>query len=146
MLSAWDAVSTLDRMFDDVMGSTFGAATSRESFAPCIDVRANESEMVFICDVPGVKQEDLELTVENHVLTLKGARRFENNKEQEQVVLGRPYGAFKRSFTLPEYLDDANLDAHLADGVLTIRIPKHPQAKPRKIQIGTASSTKQLRE
>lgn len=145
MLTAWDAVSTLDRMFDDVMGSAFGTATNPQAFDPSIDVRANENEMAFICDVPGVKQEDLEVTVENHVLTLKGTRRFES-KEDEQVMLGRAYGAFKRSFTLPDYLDDSNLDAHLADGVLTIRIPKHAQAKPRRIQIGTGSSSKQLKE
>ena len=145
MLTAWGAVSTLDRMFDDVMGSAFGTATNPQAFDPSIDVRANENEVAFICDVPGVKQEDLEVTVENHVLTLKGTRRFDS-KEDEQVMLGRAYGAFKRSFTLPDYLDDANLDAHLADGVLTIRIPKRAQAKPRKIPIGTGSSSKQLKE
>ena len=84
-------------------------------------------------------------SVENDVLTVKGTRRFES-KEDEQVMLGRAYGAFKRAFTLPDYVDDANLDAHLADGVLTIRIPKHAQAKPRKIQIGTGSRSKQLKE
>lgn len=145
MLTAWDAVSTLDRMLDDVMGSTFGAATNQQAFDPSLDVRANDNELVFICDVPGVKQEDLEVTVENHVLTLKGTRRFES-KDDEQVMLGRAYGSFKRSFTLPDYADDANLDAHLADGVLTIRIPKHAQAKPRKIQIGNGASSKQLKE
>jgi HSP20 family protein len=145
MLTAWDAVSTLDRLFDDVMGSTFGTATNSQAFDPSIDVRANENEMVFICDVPGVKKEDLEVTLENHVLTLKGTRKFES-REDEQVMLGRAYGAFKRTFTLPDYLDDTNLDAHLADGVLTIRIPKYAQAKPRKIQIGTGSSFKQLKE
>jgi HSP20 family protein len=145
MLTAWDAVSTLDRLFDDVMGSTFGTATNSQAFDPSIDVRANENEMVFICDVPGVKKEDLEVTLENHVLTLKGTRKFES-REDEQVMLGRAYGAFKRAFTLPDYLDDTNLDAHLADGVLTIRIPKYAQAKPRKIQIGTGSSSKQLKE
>lgn len=146
MLTAWDAVSTLDRVFDDVMGSTFGAATNSKSFDPSIDVRAKENEMVFVCDVPGVKLQDLEVTVENRVLTLKGTRRFESGNEDEQVTLGRAYGSLKRSFTLPDYLDDANLDAHLAGGVLTIRIPKHVKARPRKIEIGNGSSSKQLGE
>ena len=145
MLTAWDAVSTLDRMFDDVMGSTFGAATNSKTFNPSVDVRANESEVVFICDVPGVKQDDLEVTVDNQVLTLKGTRKFES-KDDEQVMLGRAYGSFQRAFTLPDYLDDANLDAHLADGVLTIRIPKHAKAKPRKIPIGNGASAKRLQE
>jgi HSP20 family protein len=145
MLRAWDAVSTLDRMFDDVMGFTFGTATNSQAFEPSVDVRANEDEVVFVCDVPGVKQEDLEVTVDNQVLTLKGTRRFES-KEGEQVMLGRAYGAFERAFTLPDYLDDGNLDAHLADGVLTIRIPKLAQAKPRRIPIGSGPSSKQLKE
>lgn len=145
MLTGWDAVSTLDRMLDDVMGSAFGTAMNLQAFEPFIDVRANENEVAFVCDVPGMKQEDLEVTVENRVLTLKGTRRFES-KEDEQVMLGRAYGAFKRSFTLPDYVDDSNLDARLADGVLTIRIPKHAKAKPRKIQIGTGSGSKQLQE
>lgn len=145
MLTAWDAVSTLDRMFDDVMGSAFGTATNSQAFDPSIDVRANENEMMFICDVPGVKQEDLEVTVENHVMTLMGRRRFES-KEDEQVLIGRAYGAFKRSFTLPDYLDDSKLDARLADGVLRIRIPKHAQAKPRKIPIRIEPGSKQLEE
>src|SRR5690349_3304285 len=114
MLTAWDAVSTLDRMFDDVMGSTFGAATTSRTFEPSIDVRANDEEVVFLCDVPGVKEEDLEVTVENHVLSVKGTRKFES-KAEEHVVLGRAYGAFERAFRLPEHLDDARLEAHLAD-------------------------------
>jgi HSP20 family protein len=145
MLTAWDAVSTLDRMFDDVMGSMLGTATNVRTFDPSIDVRSSESEVAFVCDAPGVKQDDLEVTVQNHVLTIKGTRKFES-KEGEQVVLGRAYGSFARTYSLPEYLDDANLSASLADGVLTIRIPKHPQAKPRKIQIGNGSAAKQLNE
>lgn len=145
MLTTWDAVSTLDRMVDDVMGSAFGTATNTRNFNPAIDVRANDSEVVFICDVPGVKQEDLEVTLENHVLTIKGTRKFDS-QENEQVMLGRAYGAFNRAFTLPDTLDEENLAANLADGVLTVRIPKHPKAKPRKIQIGGGGDSRQLKE
>lgn len=144
MLTAWNAVSTLDRMFDDVMGSAFGTATNRQTFDPAIDVRASESEVVFLCDLPGVKQEDIDVTLQNHVLTIKGKRTFEG-KEGEQVLLGRAYGAFSRAYTLPDSLDEENLTANLADGVLTIRIPKHPKARPRKISIG-GSNAKQLKE
>jgi len=143
MLSAWDAVSTLDRMFDDVMGSAIGTAMNR-SFEPTIDVRANENEILFVCDVPGVKKDDLDVSLENHVLRIKGARRFES-RENEQVMLGRAYGTFERAFTLPDSVDDEHLAADLADGVLTVRIPKLAKAKPRKIQIGV-SGTKQLKE
>lgn len=145
MLNAWDAVSTLDRMLDDVMGSAFGTATNSRSFEPAIDVHASEDEVLFHCDVPGVKQQDLEITLENHVLTIKGTRKF-NGSERQQTVLGRPYGAFSRSFTLPETLDEENLNANLSEGVLTIRIPKSAKAKPRRIEIGSGSDQKQLKE
>lgn len=145
MFTTWDAVSTLDRMLDDVMGSALGTATNSRTFDPAIDVRANDDEVRFICDVPGVKEEDLDVTIENRVLTIKGTRRFEA-KDNEQVMLGRAYGAFSRSFTLPDSLDDQNLTANLADGVLMVRIPKLAQAKPRKIQIGGGSDAKQLKE
>jgi HSP20 family protein len=145
MLTTWDAVSTLDRMLDDVMGSMVGTATNSRNFTPSIDVRVCDEEIVFVCDVPGVKQDDLEVTLESQVVTIKGARKFEA-KTDEQVMLGRAYGSFSRAFTLPDNLDDSRLVAHLADGVLTVRIPKQPKAKPRKIQIGGGSESKQLKE
>jgi HSP20 family protein len=145
MLTGWNGVSTLDRMFDDVMGAMLGTATSTRTFDPSIDVHASDNEVVFVCDVPGVKRDDLEVALENHVLTIKGARKFEG-KEDEQVMLGRTYGSFSRSYTLPEYVDDDKLAAHLADGVLTIRIPKQAKAKPRKIQIFNGHDSKRLEE
>ncbi len=147
MLTQWNGhgLSVFDRLVDDVMGSAFGASTSTRAFAPSIDVRTNENEVVFVCDVPGVKQEDLEITLENHVLTIRGSRKFER-KENDQVMLGRSYGSFTRAFTLPDDLDDTNLSAALSDGVLTIRLPKQPKAKPRKIEIGRATNDeKQLK-
>jgi HSP20 family protein len=141
MLTRWD--STFDRIFDDVMGSAFGTATSARAFEPAIDVRTSESDVTFVCDVPGLKQEDLEVTLEGHVLTIKGTRRFEA-REHEQVMLGRAYGAFQRAFTIPDSLDGENLSASLQDGVLTVVLPKHARAKPRKIEIGTGSGAKKL--
>jgi HSP20 family protein len=145
MLNTWNAVATLDRMFDDVMGSAFGTATNSRTFDPAVDVRANDTEIYLTWDMPGIKQEDLEITLANHVLTVKGTRRFDG-KENEQVMLGRPYGSFTRAYTLPESLDEHQLSAELADGVLTIRIPKLPEAQPRKIQISAGSTPKQLKE
>jgi len=145
MLSAWNAVTTLDRMLDDVMGSAFGTAMSPRTFTPTIDIRATADDVAFVCDVPGLKREDLEITLENHVLTLKGNRKFDS-RDNEQVVLGRSYGEFSRSFTLPDGLDEEQLSATLADGVLTVKIPRHPKAKPRKILISGDSGNKQLNE
>ena len=145
MLTTWNAVSTLDRMLDDVMGSAFGTATNPRTFNPSIDIRTSDDEVVFVCDVPGVKRDELEITLENHVLTLRGARKFET-RQDEQVLLGRTYGSFTRAFTLPDSLDEDHLSAELADGVLTVKIPRHPKAKPRKIAINGGSNGKQLNE
>jgi HSP20 family protein len=144
MLTTWDTVSTLDRTLDEFMGSAFRTAKNSRAFSPAIDVRTSANDVVFQCDVPGVKQEDLEVTLEKHVLTIKGTRKFDG-KENDQVMLGRGYGAFSRSFTLPDGLDDEHLTANLADGVLTVRIPKQSKAQPRKIQIGNRTS-EQLKE
>jgi HSP20 family protein len=135
MLTNWAAVSTLDRMFDDMMGSAFGAATNPRTFNPDIDVRTDDEKLLLVCDVPGIRREALDITLHEHVLTIRGARSFDS-KDAEQVVLGRAYGSFARSFTLPDSLDETKLTADLEDGVLTIRIPKHPKPKPLKIEIG----------
>lgn len=145
MLNTWNAVATLDRMFDDVMGSAFGTATSSRTFDPAVDVRTSDTEVALAWDMPGVKQEDLEITLADHVLTVKGTRRFDS-KDNERVMLGRAYGSFTRSYTLPETLDDQHLTAELADGVLTVRIPRLPEAQPRKIQISPGSTPKQLNQ
>ena len=139
MLTAWNTFPMIDRLFDDVMteiaGTALGPTKSPTAFSPAIDVRANADEIVFVCDVPGLKQEDLEITVASGKLTIKGQRRYEGG-EKDQVWLGRAYGAFERAFTLPDLVDAEKLSADLADGVLTLRVPKVPQAKPRRITIG----------
>jgi len=145
VLTTWDAVSTLDRMLNDVMGSTLGTATNARTFQPAVDVRSSDAELAFVCDLPGVKLEDVEVTIENGTLTLKGTRRFES-KEGEQVMLGRAYGTFTRVFSLPDSVDEDRLTAILADGVLTLRVPKHAKARPRKIEIKGGPDPKHLGE
>lgn len=142
MLATLNA-STVERLLDDVMGGLVGAATSARTFEPVIDVRVTESSLTFVCDVPGLKLEDLEVVLQDHVLTIHGNRKFENT-DHAQVLIGRGYGSFSRSFELPTNLDDANLAAHLSDGVLTITIPKNAAAKARKIVIGRGAEPKTL--
>ena len=135
MLTAWDPVRLLDRMVDDVMNGSYGTATSAKSFAPQVDVRSNDNRVVFYFDVPGVKKEEIDITLERGVLTVKGARQFEAGTAKEQLLLGRSYGSFTRSFSLPDDLDNEKLSAKLADGVLAIEIPRLQKAKPRRIEI-----------
>jgi HSP20 family protein len=156
MTSAWTAFPVFDRLFeelyhrsDDVMtgnaGTALGTSAPIRSFAPAFDVRANQEEIVFIGDVPGLKHEDLEITLDQGVLTITGQRRYEGVKT-DKVWLGRAYGSFKRSFTLPDTVDPQRLSADLADGVLTVRVAQQPKAKPRKIAISPAKAEPRLDE
>ena len=139
MLTTWDPVGLLDRMVDDVMRGSFGTSTNSRSYTPEVDVRSNDDRITFSFDVPGVKKEDLEITLEKGVLTVKGSRKFEPGSPKEQLLLGRSYGSFTRSFTLPDYVDEQSLSAKLADGVLFIELPKAPKARPRRIEIGSTA-------
>jgi HSP20 family protein len=136
-----------DRLLDDVMtgvaGTSLGTTAPVRTFTPAVDVRANEEEIVFVADVPGLKHEDIEITLDDGVLTIKGQRRYEGNNK-DKVWLGRSYGAFTRSFTLPDTVDPERLAADLADGVLTVRVPQIPKAKPRKIAISPRRTAPQL--
>lgn len=146
MLTAWNAFPMLDRLFDDVMNDVtakaFGTA-AQSTYHPAVDVRVNDDELIYVCDVPGFKREDLEITVESGVLSIKGQRHYED-KQKKRVLRGR--SAFANSFALPDYVDAERMTADLADGVLTITVPKQPKAKPRRIQIGAGNGHKQLGE
>lgn len=144
MWTMFDPFPAFDRVFDDVMRSAFGTATTSRAFDPAIDVRADDDKVVFHCDLPGVRREDLSITLENGVLTLKGERKYHAGPDAERVWLGRSYGSFSRSFALPDGLDMQNLSAELVDGVLTVSVPKLPKAKPRRIEIGGGAAPKQL--
>ncbi|WP_394822113.1 Hsp20/alpha crystallin family protein [Pendulispora albinea] len=139
----YESFRRFDRVLDDVMGASFGTATHRRAFSPSIDVFSDAERVLFVCDLPGVKREDLELTVEGRTLTIRGARKFAEPGQNKgdgkagQVLLGRSYGSFNRAFTLPEDLDVSRLTAELVEGVLTIRIPRLEASKPRRIAIST---------
>jgi len=86
--------------------------------------------------LPGVDPQSVDIRLENNVLTLKGERQFEGDREKEQVLrMERPYGTFSRSFSIPAVVDDTNINAKFANGVLTVTLPKKEQAKPKRIQI-----------
>ena len=150
MITAWNGFSQFDRLFDavmnDVMGKPVGGSFAAATFTPSVDVRSNDQELCLCLDVPGLKQEDLELNIENGVLTVKGERKYDGAAD-ERAWLGRRYGSFSATYALPDTVDTERVEAQLADGVLTIRAPKHERAKPKKIPIslGTAHAAEAKR-
>ena len=152
MLTTWTTIPMFDHLLIDVMndvtGTAFGSKTqsARAAFQPAIDVRASDEELVFVCDVPGLREEDLEITIDNDTLTLRGHRSYDG-QTNDKVWLGRSYGSFTRSFTLPPAIDREQMTASLASGVLTVPVPQLAQARSRRIPIGGGTTAnKQLEE
>jgi HSP20 family protein len=130
----------IDRLFDDAFGGNGMRAQS--AWVPPVDVRESESELALVFEIPGVTPEQIEVTTDNGVLTVRGEKREERKEgnEQQYHLVERVYGAFSRSFQLPKNLDESKIDARFEHGVLTVRIPKAALPQPKKIQINAASS------
>jgi HSP20 family protein len=125
------------RDFDTLFNRFPGRAATTASTMPMDAFRRGNDVWVFI-DLPGVKSDDLEISVERNVLTI--AARRGNRLNSVPYVNERPRGSFRRQITLGEGLDLDHLEADLHDGVLSVRIPVAEQAKPRKIAVGVRSS------
>lgn len=107
-------------------------------FTPAVDVLDTERAYMLKVEVPGMKPEEIDLSLENNVLTLKGERKLEQESQQEGYRrVERRYGSFARSFVLPEGVQTNDIEAVVKDGLLTITIPKVPQPAPRKIAVKT---------
>jgi HSP20 family protein len=130
--------------FDDVMRDAFGTTTDPRAFAPDYDVRTDDEAMHVELDVPGLQEADLVVEVQDGVLSVGGSRPYKEGRDGEQVFLGRRYGSFSRQFPIPEDFDGDRLNAQLADGVLTIDIPRRPKNRARKIPVLSGTPTKRL--
>ena len=126
-------VDRLNRMFTDFYGEAF----ARSAWVPAVDIyETDANEVVLKAELPDMKREDISVTFENGVLTLKGERKLEQetNKENYHRV-ERRHGTFSRSFTLPNTVDASRISAAYKDGILTIRLPQREEAKPKQIDV-----------
>jgi HSP20 family protein len=114
----------------------FQASRTVATFAPSFEVKETPDAYVVKADLPGVKDEDLDISLHNGVLSVSGARKTQERKEGETYfVYERQYGQFSRSFALPETADPDKVEAKLDAGVLSLTIAKKVQAKPRRIEL-----------
>jgi HSP20 family protein len=119
------------------------------SFIPAVDVYEDAHNLVLKLEVPGIKQDDLDVRVENQTLTVKGERKFETNEKEENFHrIERRYGSFARSFTLPQTVDTGAVKASYEQGVLTISLAKKEAAKPKqvKVEISSGAGTPQAKQ
>ncbi len=106
-------------------------------FVPAVDIYEDEHAITLKVEVPGIEEKDIDVLLENQTLTLRGERKFEKEEKEENFHrIERRYGSFTRSFTLPNTVDTENVKAEYANGVLSIRLPKRAEAKPRQIKVG----------
>jgi len=110
-----------------------------QDWVPPVDVFEQNDQLVIRAEVPGVQKADLDVRIENGVLTLHGERKRETDVTEDNAFrLERTYGAFTRSFTLPRTVDGASVTAAYKDGILEVRVPKAESAKPKKVEIQAA--------
>jgi len=135
----WSLLGQLSRelgRMPDVAGAEDSAATS--DWSPAVDIREEDDAYVLYADIPGVDPKDIELHMENGVLTLRGERRHESEEEQNGYKrIERMRGSFFRRFSLPDTADADNITARSENGVLEVRIPKQARVQPRRIEISS---------
>ncbi len=121
---------------DDFFRSWDDDEVVNQVWSPRVDITEDENDYRLVADLPGMSHKDVEITVEDGVLTLKGEREMKNEKKNESVhVSERAYGKFVRSFNLRGAVDAEKIEANFKNGELTVRLPKREAAKPRKIEI-----------
>jgi len=137
-----DLVSIQDRM-NRIFDEAFRVRTGGEedwalggNWAPAVDIYEHEGNIVLKAELPGIDPKDVDVRVENNVLTLRGERKVDSEVKREQYHrVERAYGSFTRSFTLPNVVDTEKIKAEYSDGVLRVTLPQREEVKPKQISI-----------
>lgn len=124
--------SEMDRLFDDFFNIGFPSLHSGRAegdLMPRIDVKETANALVVDAELPGMDEKDIDVTMQDGVLTIRGEKKFEQSEKGEDYhVMERRYGSFRRSLRLPETIDDDKVEAKFEKGILTITLPKRPDA------------------
>lgn len=118
------------------------------AWIPPVDIEEDKERLALVAELPGFREDQIQIQMEGGVLTIRGERRFEGDKTGGKNFhrVERSYGQFVRSFTLPNNVDRDNVHASFSDGLLTIELPKREEAKPRQIRISDAPSSGRAKE
>jgi HSP20 family protein len=135
----------LNSIFNEFARPDVSESPVTGSFVPAVDVYEDEQALMLQLEIPGVKEQDLDVRVENQTLTVKGERKLESNAKQENFHrIERRFGSFTRTFTLPQTLDTENVKASYDAGVLSISLAKKAEAKPRQVKIEVSSPSRMV--
>lgn len=129
----------MDRLFNSFFDEWPVAGLSRKEnggWIPAVDIQETENEYTLRAEIPGMDVKDVEVSLADNVLTLKGEKKIEKEEKKKNYHhVECRYGAFHRTFQLPPNVDDKNVKAECSKGVLTVHLPKSPEAKPKKIEV-----------
>ena len=131
----------VNRAFSDAYGYGDDGLTTPGTWVPPVDVFQNgDQEVVLKAELPDMTREEIDITVDNGTLTIRGEKKFSNEvKEESFHRIERRYGAFSRSFSLPQTVDTGKVGAEYKNGVLTVRLPLREEARPRQIKVDAAA-------
>lgn len=130
----FDIQENINRIFGNYLSARGSAKVI--GWMPAVDITESDSEYVIKADIPGMKKEDIKISLENNTLTISGERKEEKEeKGKNYVKKEKNYGSFMRSFALPHTVDAKGIKATYKDGVLSINVPKTEEAKPKEIKI-----------
>jgi HSP20 family protein len=143
-LNRWEpfrGASTLHEHLHRVFGDAFNREESNlTTWTPAVDILETAYELVVKADLPDVDPKDLDIRVENNILTIRGERKFQKQvNENNYLRVERSYGSFARSFSLANTVNSEAIKADYQNGVLTLNIPKREEAKPKQIQVNVAT-------
>jgi HSP20 family protein len=130
----------MNRLFSGTFSRGSQDEIMRGAWSPSVDIFENKDQIVLEAELPGMTAEDVNISIENNVLTLHGERRFEKKDESDNFYrVERSYGSFTRSFTLPPTVSSENANAEFENGVLRLTLAKREEAKPHRIEIKASS-------
>jgi len=129
----------MNRLFDGAMQGWPGEANGTRNWVPPADIHETDNDLVVTMDLPGINSKNIDVRVENNILSITGERPFEPVENENIHRVERMYGGFARSFTLSTPVQADKIQANYKDGVLRISLPKAEQAKPKRIQIAAAA-------
>ena len=133
----------VNRLFEDTFSGTQSGHSDLATWAPAVDIFETENELVVKADLPDVQEKDIDVRIENNTLTIRGERKFEQQVNEDKYLrIERAYGTFTRSFSLPNTVNAETIRADYRNGVLTVRMPKREESKPKQIKIGVSSDGK----
>jgi HSP20 family protein len=148
VLTRWDPVrefvtlqDRMNRLFRDSYGDPREEGLTTSNFNPPVDVYEDEHNVTLKLEVPGIDEKDIDVRIENNLLTVHGERKFEKDEKEENYRrVERSYGSFTRTFTLPNTVDPEQVSADYDKGVLKIKLAKRAEAKPKQIKVNVGSS------